>query len=281
MKDFRRSCLVFCLLFWALAASALRAEPAPAAPPATVADPWFRVTRVGEGVWRIDDRDDDNAYLIAGETGALLVDATLGRADLARCVAAITPLPVTVVVTHGHRDHAGGIGQFERVHVHPADLAMAKGNLPWGGLFGSRTKLVPVQAGFRFDLGHRTVEVIETPGHTPGSICLLDREHRLLFTGDNNNGMVWLFLRESLPLADYLATLRALNRRAGEFDALFPGHGTRLDAAFIGEQITCIESILAGTAEIEEYRWYGGTASLSKYRSAMVAFDLNRLQARR
>jgi hydroxyacylglutathione hydrolase len=46
--------------------------------------------------------------------------------------------------------------------------------------------------------------VIEAPGHTPGEIVLLDAAHKMLFTGDNSNLLVWLFLPNSMPLEVYL-----------------------------------------------------------------------------
>ncbi len=259
----------------------LRAVRADAATPASSPDPWFRVTVVADGVWRIDDRGKVNAYLIEGDESALLVDTTTGQGNLARCVSALTRRPLQVVVTHGHGDHAGGIGQFEKAYVHPADLRSARACLPWRGWLASRTQLVPVRHGERLDLGHRPIEVIHVPGHTPGSIVLLDMTHRLLFTGDNNNGMVWLFLRESTPLEVYLQTLRGLNQRSAEFDTMLPGHGTPLPASFIVDQMVCIEHILDGTAQVEGYRWYGGTTSLAKYGRAMVAFDPRHLRADR
>jgi glyoxylase-like metal-dependent hydrolase (beta-lactamase superfamily II) len=240
----------------------------------------FEIKLVADRVWCIDDQGTVNAYLIEGEKSALLVDTTTGRGDLARCVTALTKQPVLVVVTHGHGDHTGGIRQFEKVYVHPADVNMTKRCLPWRGWWGSRTQLVPVEHGYRFDLGNRTIEVIEVPGHTVGSIVLLDVTHRLLFTGDNDNGTVWLFLKECTPLETYLATLRKLNQRMGEFDTLLPGHGTPLDATFIGEQSVCADNILSGAAKPRPYKWFGGTASLCEYRRAMIAFDPDHLRAK-
>lgn len=280
MISVRRICVATLFSGLGMIAPALVAAPTGSDQPKVGADSWFRVTLVADHVWRIDDRDMVNAYLVEGDKGALLVDTTTGRGDLARCVATLTQLPVTVVVTHFHGDHAGGIRQFEKVYVHPADLDLTKRNLPWRGWWGSRTKLVPVEQGYRFDLGNRIIEVIEVPGHTPGSICLLDVTHRLLFTGDNDNGMVWLFLKECTPLETYLATLRKLNQRVGEFDTLLPGHGTPLDAAFIGEQIVCAENILSGAAQPKPYTWFGGTASLCQYKRAMIAYDPNHLRTR-
>lgn len=67
--------------------------------------------------------------------------------------------------------------------------------------------LKPIKSGFIFDLGNRKLEVIEVSGHTKGSIVLLDSENKLLFTGDNNNALVWLFLDGCLPIESYLKIL--------------------------------------------------------------------------
>jgi hypothetical protein len=93
-------------------------------------------------------------------------------------------------------------------------------------------------------------------------------------------GLVWLFLKECTSLETYLATLRKLNQRVGEFDTLLPGHGTPLDAAFIGEQIVCAENILSGAAQPKPYPWFGGTASLCQYKRAMIAYDPTHVRAR-
>jgi glyoxylase-like metal-dependent hydrolase (beta-lactamase superfamily II) len=55
-----------------------------------------------------------------------------------------------------------------------------------------------VKDGEIIDLGDRKIEVLHTPGHTPDSLCLLDREHRLLFTGDTfYAGPLYLYSPES------------------------------------------------------------------------------------
>jgi hydroxyacylglutathione hydrolase len=92
---------------------------------------------------------------------------------------------------------------------------------------------VPVRSGHVFDLGARKLEVIETPGHTKGDLCLLDAEHKLLFAGDAVNTPTWLFKSYSLPLDVYLETLQRLRQREGEYETILPRHGDLLDKAFI------------------------------------------------
>ena len=55
-------------------------------------------------------------------------------------------------------------------------------------------EMLPLKDRQVFDLGGRKLEVIATPGHTPGEIVLLDAANRIVFTGDNDNSLVWLFL---------------------------------------------------------------------------------------
>ena len=236
----------------------------------------FTVTSIAEGVRCISDEGEVNAYLIEGSRKALLVDSGYGRHDLDRCVAKLTKLPVEVLLTHGHRDHAGGVGPFGRAYAHEADWKLVGSSLREG----VRVRLFAIADGDRLDLGGRVLQVIGTPGHTPGSVCVLDAAHRLLFAGDTTNRIVWLFLKESLPLETYLASLRKLNARAKEFDTVLPGHGAPLDAAFIGEQIACAEQILSGGYTRKEYRWRERRALQWTCQRATIAFDPEKLRAK-
>ena len=240
---------------------------------------WFTVKEVAKDVWQIIDRGP-NIYLIIGSDSALVVDTGNGAADLAGQIRKMTDKPLIVVNTHGHGDHTGANYQFAKVCVHEADLEvcqlpqerMSGRNQCWKIYLrqkGRRTRemfkgkpfntmLIPVTDGDLFNLGDRWIKVIETPGHTPGSICLLDISNKLLFAGDNNNGLVWLWLPGCLPLSKYLATLEKQVERMSEFTTIFPGHGDPLPAEFILDQVACVRSILDGTCQSEPYEHYSG-----------------------
>jgi hypothetical protein len=120
----------------------------------------------------------------------------------------LTKLPVTVLNSHTHFDHVGGNADFPDVWNEdtPFSRANADGHLEDyartaldpdhlcaplpDDVHSSVYKLRPWQVshrvadGERIELGGRTLEVIYSPGHAPDSLCLLDREDGLLFTGD-------------------------------------------------------------------------------------------------
>jgi glyoxylase-like metal-dependent hydrolase (beta-lactamase superfamily II) len=227
-----------------------------------------KVTQIAPATWFIET-PDSSMYLLAGARQALLIDTSMGAEDYGKLVASLTPLPVIVANTHGHPDHIMGNGYFQEVYIHPGDRAwldqeVTEEDRQWG-----RENLAPkfppgfsvdewidrrpavidcVTDGQTFDLGERLIEVIATPGHTPGSICLLDRKQRYLATGDTlHGGVVWLQLKESLPLDTYLASLKKLQAFAAEFDFLLPGHGDKpVPAQALPDMIAGVERILAG-----------------------------------
>lgn len=256
---------------------------------------WFKTKLVAEKVWLINDNGSDNIYLVEGTDKALLIDTGLGVANLNSCVKDITKLPVIVVNTHGHPDHVGGNFQFTEVYAHPLDFELIKRfsskeyhkntierainkkpvyesfflkdienyNLP---------SMVPITSGYVFNLGNRKLEVIEVPGHTEGSIVLLDAENKLLFAGDNNTTLVWLFPNECLPLESYLQSLQKLNKRNEDFDNILPGHGYIMDKSFINEQIICAKNIISGNGKGEKYETFLGSALLYTYKRASIAY---------
>jgi glyoxylase-like metal-dependent hydrolase (beta-lactamase superfamily II) len=188
------------------------------------ADAWFEVYRVAPGVFAIYEphqSEETISYLIAGENAALLFDTGMGIGDIRKVTTELTKLPIVVLNSHTHNDHVGGNWQFDSVYGMDTaftranargsrDYAQAEvapgeicGELPRG--FDRKayaTKAWNVKTykhdGDRIDLGGRSLEIVATPGHTPDAVCLLDREHGLLFTGDTYYpAPIWLFRPET------------------------------------------------------------------------------------
>ena len=176
-------------------------DPAPAKiAKGHMVDDYFAVEDVGDNVIAIGEPryyQQNYAYLILGEKRALLFDATSGTRDVAPLVAKLTQLPLTVMVSHLHFDHLGGITPFH--HIAMIDLPVTRarvqgglftpGRYEFSGLADHRVRpSFPVAEWFKpgdvIDLGGRKLTVLSTPGHTPSSVSLYDPAHRLLFTGD-------------------------------------------------------------------------------------------------
>jgi len=255
---------------------------------------WFGVKEISRGVYRIDDHGSVNVYLVVGRDSALVIDTGMGSADLASCIRKLTDKPLIVVNTHGHPDHTGANYQFKKAYIHPADIKealasnnpenrklaaqnMQRGEVPSeSDLFKGvpqNTVLAPIREGYIFQLGGRKLKVIETPGHTPGEIVLLDAENKLLFTGDNDNTLVWLFLPVCRPLHEYLASLQKLQGMLKDFTTILPGHGIPRSSDFINDQVNCVKGILNGSIEIRPYNSFAGDASMATWGQASVAFD--------
>ena len=208
------------------------------------------VFSIQEGVVRM--------YLICGGTRALLLDTGFGGSELRARVKEHYDGPLLVVNTHGHVDHVGGNKEFETVHAHPADwpaICTLTGMEP--------AQLRPLRAGERLELGGRTLEVLETPGHTPGSIALLDRDNRLLFAGDTvSDRPVFLFL-EGASIADYITTLKRLVDLRGAYDVILGCHGeAKQDSAMAQALLDCACALSEGTLTGTPMEDYNGIARM-------------------
>ena len=221
-----------------------------------VGSDWFQTHAVAPGVFAISEPrqyEGVTSFLIVGAKRALLFDTGLGIARIREVVRRLTDRPVTVMNSHTHFDHVGGNSEFAdirnldspysrssaRGEVSESVAGYARGTLAEdrvcgplpAGLEGRGYRLPRwevtghVGDGDQLDLGGRVVEIIVTPGHTPDSICLLDRANGLLFTGDTYySGEIYLWSPET-SVADYTASVERIAALAPELKTLLPAHG--------------------------------------------------------
>lgn len=175
---------------------------------------FYRNERINENVTAIISMTGEIMYLVEGEAKAVLVDTCLGVGHLKQYVENLTAKPITVILTHGHIDHAMGAPEFDVVYMNPKDEEIyksmrdiegrkdyIKGNL--GGFlpeFEENDFVAPQELKYQplhdkevFDLGGLHIETYELPGHTPGSMVILIQELRMLITGDACNPATFLF----------------------------------------------------------------------------------------
>jgi hydroxyacylglutathione hydrolase len=232
----------------------------------------FETQVVADGVWHIKDSQGGVMYLVAGQERALLVDTGWGTGDLAAHIATLTSLPTMVVNTHGHRDHTSGNGQFAEVYIHTADLPLVQ---------GSDAKLIPIYDGHVFDLGGCDIRVIGVPGHSPGSICLLDQAARILFSGDSPRpGPIWLHLETSLTVQAFHHSMSQLRTFAGDFDLIAPSHGEPQPLGLLlDDLIACAGKILSSELVGRPQETRFGECLLAEYGTAGIMYQADRVHS--
>jgi glyoxylase-like metal-dependent hydrolase (beta-lactamase superfamily II) len=207
---------------------------------------FYKVKQIYPWLYSIKDPQNVFCYLAVGNDQALLFDTVYGIGSLPEAIKEITDKPVTVVLGHGHLDHANGACQFEEAWLHEADFELCREHTSeevrretlmqlkeWGVVLpdgfdseayvkGGTGNLKKLPEGKVFDLGGLHLEVIGMGGHSAGSIGLLAKEHRVLLDSDSANTQTWMFKIESLSVKQYIAMLERVIRL--DFDVFFMGH---------------------------------------------------------
>lgn len=188
---------------------------------------------------------NETVYIVEGDKKALLIDAGTRIPDLDKIVAGITKKPVTLVATHVHGDHTGSaVNLFDEIYINAADMVLVPQNMK-----GYKGTIKYLSDGQVFDLGGREIEVVFTPGHTPGCTTFFDKKAHYGFSGD-------AFGSTNLLLSTNFSTLLATTTRTAAYmqkhgiTKLYPGHyhGDNPETLqrVLDEKAMC-EEMLAGT----------------------------------
>jgi hydroxyacylglutathione hydrolase len=245
------------------------------------------ITEIAKNTFLINEFGMNTMFLLNGTQRSLLIDTGTGVCDLKKIAKSLTNLPLSVALTHGHVDHAGGIGQFDEVYIHKYDIDMAlsvtlearigyamtlkkmSGDLFAYGESDVRDfKHIPkfknLSDGDVIDLGGRSVKVLCLPGHTRGSVCFIDDMSRILFSGDACNVNLLLAFpgvdtqkepRKTASVSTELRGLLNLNKHRNEFDRNYNGHVgyafmlncMPMDDRVLDDCIACCRGVIDGT----------------------------------
>ena len=239
-------------------------------------DTWFEVYKVAPNVFAIYEphqSEETIGYLIVGSARAVLFDTGMGIGDLKPLTLKLTKLPIVVLNSHTHDDHVGNNWQFDTVYGMDSEFTRRNAK---GSKQDAQAEIAPgeicdsLPAGFdraayrtrpwrvskwlhdddRIDLGGRTIEVIATPGHTPDSICLFDRNNGLLFTGDTYYpGTIWLY-RPETDLAAYGNSVRKIAALRPEVKLVLGAHNVPVAQPGVLEDLAdAFEKVQAGQVQ--------------------------------
>jgi glyoxylase-like metal-dependent hydrolase (beta-lactamase superfamily II) len=259
---------------------------------------WFEVYQVQPSVYAIYEPhqfEEVISYLIVGTRRALLFDTGLGVASIREVVTRLTHLPVTVLNSHTHFDHTNGNAEFS--DVWNEDTLFTRANAQTHSSIYGRDALAPericgtlpagvhaaeysrrpwkithwIHDGEKIDLGNRRLEILFTPGHTPDSIVLLDRQHGLLFMGDTYYpGPIYLLAPET-DLAAYANSVSRLVQLVPQLHLLLPSHNLpvakpdillRLQSAV--REIQSGKATFVVTSDYHEFKFDGFSLLLSE-----------------
>lgn len=182
---------------------------------------------------------DSNIFLIGGKEPTIIDTGTgLNKEHVHKEIQShIDPEHITrIILTHEHYDHTGGskdilelTGNNAQIFSHPyTKEKVEEGKSMFASMLGGTMPKISVDkslnGGDQLIIGDNTYEVIHTPGHTPGCICLYDKNTKTLFSGDT------VFSHGSFGRTDFpggnLSQLQHSIKTLSQLDIthLYPGH---------------------------------------------------------
>lgn len=144
-----------------------------------------RIERVvTSGIFSLDGDDfdvDNNVWLIGDDSEVVVIDAAHDASVIA---AAINGRTVRrIICTHGHNDHINAAGELATLVGAPISLH-PKDRMLWDVVYADRAPDLELAEGERIAVAGTELAVLETPGHSPGGVCLYAPDLTTVFSGD-------------------------------------------------------------------------------------------------
>lgn len=180
----------------------------------------------------------ENTFLVFDDESqeAIIIDPGANEKKIEEAVLTRKLKVRTIVCTHCHPDHIAGAHHYQTLYkapfvLHRNELPILDGFSEWAPMLGFQNSKKPnpdgfIRGGDFLKIGAHQFEVLETPGHTPGGVCLHCASQKLLFTGDTLfQGSIG---RTDLPGGDMELLLDSISKQlmglASDTQVL-PGHG--------------------------------------------------------
>ena len=253
---------------------------------------YFKAEKITDRVIGIRSLSNEIMYLIVGEKEALLIDTCVGIVGYKDFVEnLINGKKLTVLISHGHIDHAPGASEFRGiadVYMNHEDLEFYRTQIAiedrrgyviagCGPIGESITDEQFVKAdpdfpfldlkdGMEFDLGDITVKAIAAPGHTKGCMAFLVKEERILILGDACNNSTFLFDDICASVEVYQQNMKVLKEKtSGKYDKVFIMHHI-IDGAVdtLEQAIELCDEILNGKSDRIPFEFMGHKAFIAK-----------------
>ena len=204
----------------------------------------YEVIQIDADTWRVEEDNHVRFFVLKGEKETLCIDCGMNIKNAKDIAEELTGLTVKLLLTHADRDHVGSHAQFDTFYMHPSESSN------FYNTQGQNGEFIPVVEGDILDLGNRPLEIIALPGHTPGSIAVLDVNKRILISGDPiQDGTIFMFgVQREYHV--YLKSLKKLDAYRNKFDLVYPSHGSiPVEPKIIDELYVAMTEILDGKYE--------------------------------
>lgn len=233
-------------------------------------DGLFDVKYLYDDIYCITDVTGVGSYLVFGDERAALLDTGCGLGNIREAVKSITQLPVMVLLSHGHIDHAGGVSAFSDVWIHDNDrellsihsrkefrMAYCRLAVPpemqsvvteENFIDEDMPILHSLKENDQIDLGGRVIEIVGFAGHTMGSVGFYDVKTDTLFSGDGANNSTFLFADHCLSVVNYREVLCHIREKyASRMKHYVICHDfDEVSLTCLDQVIACCDRILAG-----------------------------------
>ena len=161
---------------------------------------WYQIEKIDDNTFIISEpysSQGNSCFLIIGDNKAFLIDAGSGenkKESIYKTVSELTNKPITLILSHFHFDHIGFINDFVRIAISNDQIPNKEQFTGTSLILSKRETLYQdsilikiadqIETRKDLDLGNRKIQILNTPGHSPNSITVIDKTNRYIFAGD-------------------------------------------------------------------------------------------------
>ena len=219
------------------------------------------IIQMREDTWRIEDHGV-RFFVLTGKERAIMIDSGMNTPNAEEIAESITDLPLMLLNTHVDIDHISGNASFDTVMMGMMEEELYRSK-------GGENAVIPLRHGDVIDLGERPLRIMDLPGHTPGSIAILDEKYRVLFSGDSiQAGRIYMFGAHR-NMKRYIESMVEMKYHIDEFDEIYPSHSEiPVKPDCIPKLVEAAKKIFDGQAEGTDVEVHGKQIKLYQFEVA-------------
>lgn len=212
--------------------------------------------KINDVTYRVED-EYVRSYILIGADKVAVIDTGILGPGIKDIAEGLSDKEIILINTHGDRDHVSGNGDFDKYYIAEADYI----NCHLGEAYPESTPVF-VEDGQEIELGGRTLEIITIPGHTKGSVAILDKENRTLIAGDTvQAGHVFMFGAHR-DITVYKDSLNKLIARKDDYDRIYASHAEyELDSDYASKVLYSFNQYENGELTPEKVDLHGQTVN--------------------